>query len=144
MATKKQEKDARRQARIEAEKKEAAAQRRRLMLAYVAAGVLGLIVLVAVVVLIARGGGGSDTVNGKDIPAAAHVDVHSGEVPGTKGCPSGSLGKQACLQGIRFDDRTGTPPPPLKQGDLQQAAAAANCDLHLGLQDEGNTHLQPD
>jgi Protein of unknown function (DUF3105) len=144
MATKKQEKEARRQARLEAEKREAAAQRRRLMLAYGAAGVLGLIVLVAVVVLIARGGGGSDKINGKDIPAAAHVDVNSGEVPGSKGCPGGSLGKEACLQGIRFDDRTGTPPPPLKQGDLQKAAEVANCELHLNLPDEGNTHLQPD
>lgn len=145
MATKKQEKEARRLARIEAEKKESAAARRRLMLAYAGAGALGLVVLVAVVILIARGGGGGDSnVHGVDIPSAAHVDVNSGEVPGAKGCPGGSLGKMACLDGIRFDDRTGTPPSALKQGDLEKAADAAGCKLDLDLTDEGNGHLQPD
>jgi hypothetical protein len=144
MATRKQEKEARRLARIEAERREAAEARRRLMLAYGAAGILGAIVLGAVVVLIVKSIGGSgQSVDTGNIPAAAHVDLQSGEVPG-KSCSSGTAADAACLTGIHFDGRTGTPPPALKQGDLQKAADAANCELHLNLADEGNTHLQPD
>lgn len=127
MATKKQEKELRRQQRLEAEKREAAAQRRRLVLGYAVAGVLGGIVLVAAVVLIAGGGGGESTFEGGDVPEAAHVDLTTGTPP----------------KGAKFDDREGTPPPALAQGDLAIAAEEAGCELNLDLEDEGANHLSP-
>ena len=43
----------------------------------------------------------------------------------------------------RVDDRVGTPPPEVQNGDLTAAAKAAGCDLRLNLKDEGSTHLDP-
>lgn len=39
------------------------------------------------------------------------------------------------------DEREGTPPPPIRDSDLQAAATAANCELMLNLPDEGNNHI---
>jgi hypothetical protein len=128
MTTKKQEKEQRRQQRLEAEKREAAAQRRRLVLGYAVAGVLGGIVLVAAVILIVGGGDdGDNSFEGADVPESAHVDLVTGTPP----------------KGAVFDEREGTPPPPLAQGDLAIAAEEAGCELNLDLEDEGADHLSP-
>ena len=121
----KEERERRRQERLEAERRELAAARRRLIFGYVTAGLLAAAVVVGLVIVVLSGGDDTPQVNGKDIPEAAHVQIKTGS-----------------LQGYDLDDRTGTPPPALQQGDLEAAADAAGCDLQLDLPDEGNTHLQ--
>jgi hypothetical protein len=116
------ERERRRAERLAAEQAELASARRRLVFGYVVAGALTLAVIVGLVVALGGGGGGDS--GGGDIPANAHVQINSG-----------------FTHGYAFDDRAGTPPPALQQGDLQKAAAAAGCELKLDLPDEGNTHI---
>lgn len=124
MATK-EERDRRRQERLEAERRELAAARRRLIFGYVAAGGLALAVVVGLVIVILSGGDGGETqVDGRDVPEEAHVQLATGGV-----------------HGLAFDDRPGTPPPPLKQGDLETAADEAGCELQLDLPDQGSEHI---
>lgn len=122
----KDEREKRRLERIEAEKREAAAERRRLLLGYVVAGGLTLAVVVGIVIVIAGSGGGDEpgTVDGEEIPNAAHIETQSG-----------------FLHGYSPDGREGTPPPGLAQGDLELAAEAAGCELMLDLDEEGTTHI---
>lgn len=127
MATRKDEKDRRRQERLEAERRESAEARRRLYVGYAVAGVLAAAVLVGIVIVLAGGNGGGQTVDGGDIPGSAFVDVQSGTIP----------------KGVEPDGREGTAPPPLEQADLEAAADAAGCELRLDLSDEGNGHLGP-
>jgi Protein of unknown function (DUF3105) len=124
MATRAQEKERRRTERLAAERRQADAERRRLLLGYVVAGFLTLAVLVGLVLVLMGGDDGGGAAGGEDIPEAAHVEVQSG-----------------FIHNVPFDDREGTPPPALQQGDLEAAARAANCDLRLNLPDEGNTHV---
>ena len=124
----KQEREQRRLERLEAEKREAANERRRLILGYVVAGALTLAVVVGIVIVIAGSGGDGDevTVDGEEVSEAAHIEVQSGSV-----------------NGFAPDDREGTPPPAVAQGDLEVAAKEAGCELDLDLEDEGNTHISP-
>jgi hypothetical protein len=122
MATRKEEKERLRAQRLEAERREATAARKRLLLGYGVAGVLTAAVLAGIVVVIASGGGGSSD----STPAAAHIDLATGSI-----------------NGVEPDGREGTAPPPVGNLDLENAAAAAHCDLRLDLPDEGNTHLEP-
>lgn len=120
MASRKEEKERLRQARLEAEKREAGSQRQRLIIGYGIAGVLAIAVLVGVVIVATSGGGGTAS-------GAAHIALSSGST-----------------NGIPPDDRTGTPPPALANVDLKKAAKRAGCVLRLGLPDEGHTHVSPD
>lgn len=123
----KEERERRRTERLAAERREAASERRRLLIGYAVAGVLGLAVIVGIVIVIASssgGGGDGPTVDGEEVPAAAHIESQSG-----------------FLHDYTPDGREGTPPPPIEQGDLDAAAEEANCQLDLDLEDEGNTHL---
>jgi hypothetical protein len=125
MATK-EERDRRRQERLEAERRELAAARRRLIFGYVAAGGLALAVVVGLVIVILSGGDGDGTqVDGRDVPEEAHVQIQTGS-----------------LHDLELDDRVGTAPAPLAQGDLETAADDAGCDLQLDLREEGATHLE--
>lgn len=120
----KSERDRRRAERLAAEQAATAAQRRRLMLGYVAAGVLTLAVVVGLVIVLT---GGDDSSNpNADLPSSAHIEPLSGSI-----------------NGLAPDDRSGTAPPTLQQGDLAAAAKSAGCDLQLDLEDEGNQHLKP-
>jgi hypothetical protein len=119
MASRKEEKERLRQARLEAEKREAGSQRQRLLIGYGIAGVLAIAVLVGVFIVATSGGGGTAS-------GAAHIAQSSGS---TNGVPP--------------DDRTGTPPPTLKNVDLKTAAKQAGCVLRLGLPDEGHDHVPP-
>jgi uncharacterized protein DUF3105 len=123
MATRKEEKERRRAARLEAERREAEAARKRMWLGYGVAGLLTAAVLVGIVIVIAGSGGGSGS---SDAPAAAHIDVATGSV-----------------NGVPADAREGTPPPLVRQATLSKAAAAAGCDLRLNLPNEGQTHVAP-
>src|SRR4051812_41600121 len=121
----KSEREKRRAERLAAEQAAASADRRRLMIGYIVAGALTLAVIVGLVIVISSSGGSDTTqVNGKDIPDAAHIQVNSG-----------------FLHDTTPDGRTGTPPPAVKQGDLQTAAKEAGCELKLNLPNEGNTHI---
>jgi hypothetical protein len=121
--TRKEEQERRRAERLAAEQATQSAERRRLMAGYIVAGALTLAVVVGLVIVLASGGEGGGS-NGEDIPENAHVQVQSGST-----------------HNVSFDDREGTPPPPIQQGDLEKAAKAANCDLQLDLREEGNTHI---
>jgi hypothetical protein len=123
----KQERERRRAERLEAEKREASAERRRLILGYAVAGVLTLAVVVGIVIVIAGSGDGDGaTVDGEEVSEVAHIEVQSGSI-----------------NGFAADEREGTPPPAVEQGDLEIAAEEAGCELRLELRDEGNTHLRP-
>lgn len=122
MATRKEEKERLRAARLEAERRESLTARKRLILGYGAAGILTLAVLVGIVVAISSGGGGSDG----DTPAAAHIDTATGSI-----------------NGLAPDDRDGTTPQAVQNLDLENAADDAGCTLRLNLPNEGSTHLEP-
>jgi hypothetical protein len=124
MATK-EERERRRQERLAAEQRELAAARRRLVFGYVTAGLLAAAVVVGLVIVILSGGDDAGQVDGRDLPEAAHVQIKTGS-----------------LHDYPLDDREGTTPPPLVQGDLEAAAEEAGCDLQLDLPDEGATHIE--
>ncbi len=117
MASRKEEREALRQRRVEVEQRERHEERRRLRIGFGLAALVAAPVLVGIVVLIASAGGGSSS--------AAHIDTASGATNGTA-----------------EDGRTGAAPPRVRDANLKQAAAQAGCKLRLGLADEGSTHLQ--
>jgi hypothetical protein len=123
MATRKEEKERLRAARLEAERLEALGARKRLILGYGVAAALTAAVLAGIVIVIASGGGGSSA----DTPAAAHIDTVTGSI-----------------NGVAPDAREGTAPPAVQNLDLENAAEDAGCVLRLGLPEEGRTHLEPD
>src|SRR3954462_14163020 len=100
----KSERERRREERLAAEKAASDSQRRRLMLTYVGAGALTLVVVVGLVLVLA-GGSDDSGVNASDFPENAHIQPQSGSV-----------------NNVTPDDREGTPPPELQQGDLELAA----------------------
>ncbi|MEK6251386.1 MAG: DUF3105 domain-containing protein [Actinomycetota bacterium] len=121
MADRREEKERLRQIREEAEKRETAEQRRKLFIGYGVAGVLTAAVVLGIVIVVIGSSGGGGASGG------AHINATSGS---TNGVPP--------------DDRTGTPPPPVKVSNLKLAAKKAGCVLRLGLPDEGHTHIPPD
>jgi Protein of unknown function (DUF3105) len=119
--TRKEERERLRAEREAAERQAQQETRRRLTVGYVVAGVLGLALVVGVgAALFAGDGGGAGTACGE-----AHIELMSG----------------GSTHGTEPDCREGTPPPAVEQGDLQEAAEAANCDLQLDLPEEGDTHI---
>jgi hypothetical protein len=124
MATRKEEKEALRQRRLDKEAEQKQSDRRRLTIAYGLAAVV-VIAIAAVIVVIASSGGGS----GGDGEGSAHINLNT------------SYGS---TNGITPDERAGTPPPPAPaSNDLQAAAKAAGCELKLHLKDEGHEHIPP-
>ncbi len=91
------------------------------MAGYVVAGLLAAAVLAGLVVVIASGGGGDS--------AAANA------------CDNAHIQNTGSFTGLEPDCREGTAPPPIQLGDLEESAKQANCELKLGLPDEGNTHV---
>jgi hypothetical protein len=122
----KEERERRREERLAAERAEADSARRRLIAGYFVAGLLGLAVVAGLVIVLTSGGddsgkGGADS---DSFPEAAHIQGLSGsthEVPP--------------------DEREGTTPPAIAQGDPEAAAKEAGCKLETGLPDEGNEHV---
>jgi len=123
MASRKQEKERLRLERIEAEKRASAEQRKRLVLGYILAGFLGLAVVVGIFFAISQGGGSSAGGGGED--DSENVNTDFGFLP----------------QDLPVDERDGTEPPTVVNGDLTGAANVAGCDLQTNLPDEGNTHF---
>jgi hypothetical protein len=118
VASRKQEKERLRQARLEAERREAAEARRKLIFGYVAAGAITAVVVAGIVAVVIAGGG--------EASGEAHIFTASGNT-----------------NGIEPDEREGTPPPPVKEPSLQETAETAGCTLRLGLPDEGHDHIAP-
>ncbi|MGZ8667650.1 MAG: DUF3105 domain-containing protein [Solirubrobacterales bacterium] len=118
MASRKEEKERLRQARLEAEKREASGQRQRLMLGYGIAGVLAIAVVAGVIVVLTSGGGGAS--------GRAHTNQATGST-----------------NGVPVDDRTGNPSPAVKTTNPKLAAKKAGCVLRLELRDEGHDHVPP-
>lgn len=118
MASRREERERLRQARLEREQEQALDQRRKLMIGYLVAGVLGLAVIVGIVIVATSGGGGAS--------GTSHIDESSGST-----------------NGIQPDSRTGTNPPAPKVTNLEAAAKQAGCTLRLHLPDEGHTHIPP-
>lgn len=126
MASRKEEKERLRKERLEAEQQAQASERRRLIFGYVVAGVLTLLIVAGLVVALAGGGDSGDGSSTQASSDNVNTDF-GGTVP----------------DGIRVDDRAGTPPLAVENGDLTAAAKAAGCELQLNLKDEGSTHLDP-
>ncbi|HEX2706732.1 MAG TPA: DUF3105 domain-containing protein [Solirubrobacterales bacterium] len=122
MATRKEEREALRQRRLDKETEQSSSDRKRLTIAYGVGAVVVLAVAVVVIVL-ASGGGGSGNSGGE-----AHINLNA------------SYGS---TNGIQPDERAGTPPPAVKVTNLQTAAKQAGCKLRLHLKDEGHEHIPP-
>src|SRR5882672_880727 len=106
MATRKEEREALRQRRLEKEAEQSRANRQRLKVAY---GVAAVVVVVAAVgIFIAVGSSGGDEGGGGD----AHINLNA------------SFGS---TNGVQPDERAGTPPPPASGASLPAAAKAAGC-----------------
>lgn len=124
MASRKEDKQRLREQRLAAEREASASARKRLLLSYVVAGLLGTAILVGVVIAIA-GGSSDKSPAGEGSDNSDNVNTTFGFLP----------------EDLPVDEREGTPPPELVNGDLEGAAREAGCDVQLDLPDEGNTHF---
>jgi hypothetical protein len=119
MASRKEQKEALRQRRLEAESQEQRTQRRQRMLGLGVAGLLTLAVVAGIVAVVLAGGDdGADT--------AAHIVARTGTT-----------------EGLEPDEREGTAPTPVEIANLKDAAKAAKCKLREDLPNEGRNHLIP-
>jgi len=116
------ERDKRRQERIESEGAEQGSNRTRLIVGYAVAAVM--VLAIAVVVFVLASGGDGD--KGGTAKGDAHINLNA------------SIGS---TNGVEPDNRAGTAPPPAKVTNLAAAAKAAGCDLRLHLKDEGHEHI---
>jgi hypothetical protein len=113
------EREKRRQERIESESGEESSNRSRLIAGYAIAATVVLAIAVLVFVLAS---GGDDSAAEGD----AHINLDA------------SIGS---TNGVKPDSRAGTAPPPVQVADLAAAAKQAGCDLRLKLKDEGHEHI---
>jgi hypothetical protein len=116
----KNEREKRRQERIEAESADAGSNRNRLIVGYAIASTV--VLAIAVVVFVLAGGDDSSAAPEGD----AHINLNA------------SIGS---TNGVEPDSRAGTVPAAVEVTDLRAAARKAGCDLRLGLRDEGNSHI---
>lgn len=123
MASRKEEREALRQRRLEKEANQSSSDRKRLTVAYAAGAVV--IAIVAVVIIVLASGGGDDSSGGG---GEAHINLNT------------SYGS---TNGVLPDERQGTPPPAVKVANLETAAKQAGCELKLHLRDEGHEHIPP-
>jgi hypothetical protein len=114
----KNEREKRRQERIESEAADAGSNRNRLIVGYAIAATLVLAIAVVVVILAS---GGSSTAEG-----SAHINLNT------------SVGS---TNGVEPDNRAGPKPPAVQVANLATAAKKAGCDLRLKLKDEGHEHI---
>jgi hypothetical protein len=121
MASRKEEREALRQRRLEKETAQSQSDRKRLYFAYGAGAVV--VVIVAVVIIVLASGGDSDE---GSAGGEAHINLNA------------SYGS---TNGVRPDERQGTPPPAVEVTNLDDAAKQAGCKLKLRLPDEGHEHI---
>ena len=114
-----EERERLRQARQERESAQAKSGKRRLVLVYAIAAVVGLVVVGGIVAVVSSSGGSGGG-------GEAHINLASGS-----------------SNGVKPDERKGTPPPPVNVVNLKQAAKKADCVLRLNLKEEGHVHIPP-
>lgn len=122
MATRKEERDALRQRRLDKEAEDKRTNKQRLKIAYAVAGVVA--VAAAVGIFVAVSSGGEDNGGSGD----AHINLNA------------SFGS---TNGVQPDNRAGIEPAPSSNMSLPAAAKAAGCKLRLHLKDEGHEHIPP-
>jgi hypothetical protein len=120
MASRKEEREALRQRRLDKEAEDKRANKQRLKVAYVVAGVV--VVAAAVGIFVAVSGGGEDS-------GDAHINLNA------------SIGS---TNGVQPDNRAGIEPSPATSTSLPAAAKAAGCKLRMHLKDEGQEHIPQD
>jgi len=120
MAEGNEEREQRRQERLESEAGDESSNRNRLIFGY---AIASTVVLVATVLIFVLASGDGDVAKGD-----AHINLNT-EIGSTNA--------------IQPDDRAGTPPAPVKVADLKAAAKQAGCVLKLKLRDEGHEHIPP-
>jgi hypothetical protein len=123
MSSRQEEKERLRQQRIAAQRRASAEERKRLILGYVVAGLLALAVVAGAVYAITSSDNGGGSAGEED---SEHVHSEFGFLP----------------EDLPIDEREGTQPPPVANGDLTGAANVAGCDLQLNLKDEGSNHFE--
>jgi hypothetical protein len=128
MSTRKEERERLRQQRLAAQKAASSSERRRLMIGYVVAGIIVLAIGGGVVAAVAGGDDASVTSGGQQI---SEDDLRAAGIKTMSGV----------INDYALDTREGTPPPPVQEARLEQAAKKANCELQLDLKDEGNRHF---
>ncbi len=114
------EREQRRQERIEGESSDASSNRNRVILGYAIASTV--VLAIAVLVFVLASGGDSDSAPEGD----AHINLNA------------SIGS---TNGVEPDSRAGTVPAAAKVTNLAAAAKRAGCELRLKLKDEGHTHI---
>jgi hypothetical protein len=121
MAEGNEEREQRRQERLEGEAGDESSNRNRLILGY---AIASTVVLAAAVLILVLASGGDDAAAKGD----AHINLNT-EIGSTNA--------------IQPDDRAGTPPAPVVISSLSEAAKQAGCVLKLRLPDEGHEHIPP-
>lgn len=122
MSSRKEEKERLRQERIAAQRRASSEQRKRLILGYVVAGLLALAIVAGAVYAITSSDGGGGAIEDD----SENVNPQFGFLP----------------EDLPIDERDGTDPPDIENGDLVGAANVAGCEAQLDLQDEGSTHFE--
>lgn len=120
MAEGNDERERRREERIDAERREASSNSR-LIVGYAIASTVVLAIAVAVFILLS---GGDDEATGD---AHINLNVNFGST-----------------NGYEPDERAGATPPAVATADLQAAADKAGCELRRKLRDEGHGHISVD
>ena len=102
--------------------------------AYLIAEGVGLAILLGVAIALVACGS-SDSASAPEVTASTSEETATGSasIQPLSGSDNDVAG----------DERAGTEPPPVEQGDLKTAAEEAGCVLQLDLPDEGNRHLAP-
>ena len=124
MTGRKEERERLRQERLAAQRAAQSSDQRRVYLGYAVAGLI-VVALLAGVFVVITGGDDSNAPAASDFPELAYINPEIGTVP----------------EGIEVDDRDGTEPPAQETAVLEEAAEAADCELQLNLEEEGNTHI---
>jgi Protein of unknown function (DUF3105) len=120
MAEGNEEREQRREERVEQEAGAESSGRNRLIVGYAIASTV-VLAAAALIFVLASGGDGS-------AKGDAHINLNA-EIGSTNA--------------VQPDDRAGTPPPPVQVSDLADAAKQAGCVLKLRLPDEGHEHIPP-
>lgn len=123
MATRKEEREALRQRRLDKEAEEKRTGKQRLKVAYAVAGIVAVAAAAGIVYAVV--GGGSDASGGG---GDAHINLNA------------SIGS---TNGVQPDEREGIAPAPAGNLSLPAAAKAAGCKLRMNLKNEGTEHIPP-
>jgi hypothetical protein len=128
MSGRKEERERLREQRLAAQRAAQSSDQRRLYLGYAVAAVIVAAIIAGVVVVITGDTGNQEAgvdAEGNPFPEVAYINEEIGVVP----------------DDVEVDGRDGTTPPEVKTAILEDAARAADCDLQLDLEEEGNTHI---